>query len=93
MFTSRNTKETLATIDLIKSLSGLVAGMKGGSTERLEAMAMNVAALGISPETIGQVEINWRTINVGGSEELVPVMRMVSRGGEFKELEQLEKKA
>ena len=93
MFKNKEHQQTLAVIDLVKSLGNTLAGQKAPSTERLEAMAMNIAALGISPDSIGEIEINWRAIKVDGVENLVPVMRMVSKGGEIKQLEQLDKQS
>ena len=45
-------------------------------------MAMAIAALGFDPQTIHAVELDWKTIYVDGSYELVPTCKMISKDGE-----------
>ncbi len=87
----RNHEQTLAAIGLVGALVNLAGNSKGRGAERLEAMAQVVAGLGFDPESIQSVEIKWESIRVGGSYELVPVLKMISVGGEVEELKQIER--
>lgn len=89
MFKSKSQRGHEQALALIAAL-GSVAGGKGRGAERLEALAQVVAALGIAPESIKSVEIDWKTIRANRSDELVPVLRMISADGTTKELEQLD---
>ncbi|MNF23841.1 hypothetical protein D3C85_98550 [compost metagenome] len=88
-FKSSSEREQEKALALISAL-GTVASSKGKGAERLEALATVVAALGIAPESIQSVEIDWKIIRANRSDELVPVLRMVSADGTTKELEQLD---
>lgn len=91
MFTSQK-QET----ERIKAVTGMLAAIAGAaavasqgkaaSAERMEALALTVAALGFSPESIESVEIDWRKIYVNGVFELVPVLRMTSVDGSINEI-------
>lgn len=89
MFKSKSERGHEQALALIAAL-GSVASGKGRSAERLEALAQVVAALGIAPESIQSVELDWKTIQVNRSDELVPVLRMVAADGTTKEIEQLD---
>ena len=68
---------------------GQAPGVIQDGAERLEALAQVVLALGIAPESIQSVEIDWKSVRVNWSDELVPVLRMVAVDGTKKGLEQL----
>ncbi|HAT2580741.1 TPA: hypothetical protein I8273_004811 [Aeromonas hydrophila] len=89
MFKSKSQRGHEQALALISAL-GSVASSKGRGAERLEALAQVVAALGIEPESIQSIEIDWKTIRANGSDELVPLLRMISADGTTKELEQLD---
>jgi hypothetical protein len=69
-----------------------VSGMKGRGAERMEAMALTVAAMGFDAESVKAVEIDWKVLRLNGDDELVPVIRLLSKDGEtIQELEQKDK--
>lgn len=86
----RNHDQALALVGLLGSIASSCSG-KGRGAERMEALAQVVAALGISPESIQSIEIDWKSVRVGGTEELVPVLRMVSVDGSQKEIQQIDR--
>lgn len=86
----RRHEEALALIGLLGAIASPGSG-KGAGAQRMEALAQVVAALGISPESIHSLEIDWRSVRVGGTDELVPVLRMVSVDGVKSEIQQVER--
>ncbi|MNF58427.1 hypothetical protein D3C85_553070 [compost metagenome] len=89
MFKSKSERDHEQALAVIAAL-GSVASSKGRGAERLEALAQVVAALGIAPESIQSVELDWKTIRANRSDELVPVLRMIAADGTKKEIEQLD---
>lgn len=84
MFKSRSTKDheqALALIGMGRAIAGAAASGKGKGAERLEAMAQVIAALGFDAKSIKSVTIDWKTIYISGSHELVPVLKMESGDG------------
>lgn len=86
----RNHEQALALIELLGEVASSRSG-KGRGAERMEALAQVVAALGIAPESIQSLEIDWKSVPVDGTEELVPVLRMVSVDGAKNEIQQIER--
>ncbi|WP_415912303.1 hypothetical protein [Neptuniibacter sp. QD37_11] len=93
MFKSRKEREAEQMIGAINAVANLAHAVNSGdddtkpaSVQRMESLAQTVAALGFSPESIGAVEISWEKICCDGSDQLVPVMRMTSVGGEVEKI-------
>lgn len=94
MFKSRSTKDheqALAIIGMGRAIAGAAASGKGKGAERLEAMAQVIAALGLDAKSIKSVTIDWKTIYISGSHELVPVLNIEAADGGIESLEQVER--
>jgi len=79
-------------MDCIASIMASTANIKGRGAERMEAMALTVAAMGFDAESVKAVEIDWKVLKLNGDDELVPVIRLLSKDGEtIQELEQKDK--
>ncbi len=79
-------EQTLALIDMIGSVMSTAATSKGKGAERMEAMALVVAALGFDAKSIKSIEIDWKVID----GEYCPTLKMKTIDG-IKERVQIER--
>ena len=79
MFGSRRRHQQKMTSEMTKLIGTIVeanAGSKGRGAERLEAMAVAIAAMNVDITKVDEVDIDWKALEVEGDEELVPVLKI-----------------
>lgn len=90
MFGNEKSRGGAEIIAAIASIAAAKAGSKGASAERLEAMALVVAATCAGGDSVKSIEMDWKVVKVGGTDELVPIMKMEMKDHSMKTIEQVE---